>query len=265
MTVCPGAIRVGCSGWQYDDWRASVYGGTPRREWFARYTRLFDTVELNSTFYRLPSESTVDRWAAAAPAGFLYAVKLGAFGTHRKKLRDARTWLPRHVARVERLGAGLGPTLVQLPPHWRRDPARLDDFLSVAPRTLRWAVELRDPSWLHDDVFAVLADHDAALCLHDLLPDHPWLLTAGWTYVRFHGPRAREAPYRDRYTGRRLRPVADRLAAWRDAGIDVYAYFNNDTGGAAVSDAFWLRGRLAPQGATRPGSGGSISPRHRSR
>ena len=240
-----GAIRVGCAGWQYDEWRSVVYADTPPCEWFARYSRLFDTVELNSTFYRLPSESTVDRWAAAAPAGFLYAVKLGAFGTHRKKLRDARTWLPRHVACVERLGAALGPTLVQLPPHWRRDPGRLDEFLTVAPCTLRWAVELRDPSWLHDDVFAVLARHDAALCLHDLLPAHPWLLTAGWTYVRFHGPRAREHPYRDRYTGRRLRPIAARLAEWRDAGIDVFAYFNNDIGGAAVQDALWLRGRLS--------------------
>jgi uncharacterized protein YecE (DUF72 family) len=110
---------------------------------------------------------------------------------------------------------------------------------------LRWTVEVRDPSWLHDDVFTVLARHGAALCLHDLLADHPWERTADWTYLRFHGPRAVETKYRGRYTGRRLRPIAERLAAWRDEGTDIYAYFNNDYDGHAVVDALWLRQRLA--------------------
>ena len=160
------------------------------------------------------------------------------------KLRDARSWLPRHLERVERLGPHLGPNLVQLPPRWKRNPARLDEMLEVCPRHLRWAVELRDPTWLHDDVFEVLARHGAALCLHDLLAEHPWERTASWTYVRFHGPRALEEKYRGRYTGRRLRRVAERLAAWRAEGTDVYAYFNNDYDGHAVIDALWLRNRL---------------------
>jgi uncharacterized protein YecE (DUF72 family) len=179
-------------------------------------------------------------------------VKLGQFGSHRMKLRDAERWLPNHLDRVERLGAALGPNLVQLPPRWRRDPERLDAFLATAaataPSTMRWAVEVRDRSWLHDDVYAVLARHGAALCVHDLLPDHPWIRTAPWTYVRFHGPRALEEAYHGRYGGRRLWRVADRLAAWLDDG-DVYAYFNNDYEGHAVADATWLRDRLARQRA----------------
>ncbi len=113
-------------------------------------------------------------------------------------------------------------------------------------RHLRWAVELRDPSWLHDDVFAALARHGAALCIHDLLVHHPWERTTDWAYLRFHGPRALDEPYHGRYTGRRLWRVADRLAEWLDTGDDVYAYFNNDWYGNAVADARWLQNRLQP-------------------
>ena len=236
---------MGCSGWQYKDWRGLVYPKElPQRRWFEYYTSLFDTVELNTTFYRLPAATTVEAWAAQTPPGFTYAAKLGQFGSHRMKLRDAARWLPNHLDRLERLGAALGPTLVQLPPRWRQNAARLDEFLSVAPKRLRWAVELRDPTWVSEEVFDVLRSHGAALCIHDLLPDHPWERTAGWTYVRFHGPDALRRKYWGKYGPRRLRPIADRLCQWLDEGTDVYAYFNNDYEGFAVEDATWLRDRL---------------------
>lgn len=120
------------------------------------------------------------------------------------------------------------------------------------PKRLRWAVELREPSWLHDEVFEVLRRHGAALCLHDLLPDHPWLLTTDWTYARFHGPNALEQKYTGRYGGRGLRRAASRLSAWLEEGCDVYAYFNNDFEGHAVEDAKWLRHRLAPSSERPP-------------
>lgn len=237
--------RVGCSGWEYRDWRGLVYpAGLPVRRWFGHYAQRFDTVELNATFYRLPLPATVQGWADQAPPGFSYAVKVGQLASHRRKLRLPETWLGNHLDRVRRLGPALGPNLVQLPPRWRRDVARLEAFLALAPTDLRWAVEVRDPSWLHDDVFETLARHGAALCLHDLLPDHPWVRTTDWTYVRFHGPDAVHQPYAGRYTGRRLWRVADRLAAWLEEGVDVCAYFNNDIGADAVADAAWLRDRL---------------------
>lgn len=241
----PGVARVGCSGWVYRDWRGVVYPEKlPQRRWFEHYASLFDTVEINNTFYRLPPVPMVEGWQAQAPAGFVYALKLGQFGSHRMKLRDAASWLPNHLDRAERLGASLGPTLVQLPPRWKRNAERLDEFLSVAPKHLRWAVELRDPSWLHDDVYEVLRRHQAALCLHDLLADHPWIRTADWTYVRFHGPNALEQKYLGLYGPERLAPVAERLHEWMDQGCDVYAYFNNDHHGYAVQDAATLTGML---------------------
>ena len=236
---------VGCSGWMYKEWRGIVYPKElPSTRWFQHYATLFDTVELNNTFYRLPPESTVEGWAAQAPPGFTYALKLGAFGSHRMKLRDAASWLPNHLDRVQRLGPTAGPTLVQLPPRWRRNVERLDEFLTVAPKTVRWAVELREESWVHDDVFALLRRHGAALCIHDMLPNHPWELTTDWTYLRFHGPDALTRKYWGRYGGRRLWRTADRLATCLDEGRDVYAYFNNDWHGHAVEDARWLRDRL---------------------
>jgi uncharacterized protein YecE (DUF72 family) len=233
----------------YDDWRGVVYpADIPKRSWFEHYASLFDTVELNSTFYRLPTPAAFDRWAAQAPAGFVYSLKLGAFGSHRMKLRDAVSWLPNHVERARRLGDALGPTVVQLPPRWRRDTGRLDEFLSVAPRGMRWSVELREPSWLHDDVFDVLRKHRAALCIHDLLPDHPWILTTDWVYVRFHGPAATTVKYHGRYGARRLAEPSRKLESVLEEGCDVFAYFNNDYEGHAVADARWLAKRLARAG-----------------
>ncbi|QYG91474.1 DUF72 domain-containing protein [Iamia sp. SCSIO 61187] len=244
-----GRARVGCSGWDYKPWSGPFYpAGLPARLRFSHYAEQFDTVELNATFYRLPAVSTVEGWRDQAPPGFCYAVKVSQFATHRRKLREPATWVPNHLDRVEHLGAHLGPNLLQLPPRWRRDTARLDEALAALPRRLRWAVELRDPDWVHDDTFACLARHDVALCIHDLIADHPWVTTTDWTYVRFHGPDARRAPYAGRYTGRRLWRVAERLGEWQDGGCDVFAYFNNDQGAHAPVDAAWLRDRLADGG-----------------
>jgi uncharacterized protein YecE (DUF72 family) len=236
------AVRVGCSGWSYRHWIGPFYPpDVPARQRFAHYAGHFDTVELNTTFYRLPTAAAVQGWADAAPPGFVYALKLGAFGSHRMKLRDAASWLPNHLDRAQRLGASLGPTVVQLPPRWRRDTARLDEFLHVAGATpLRWAVELREPSWVHDEVFTVLQRHRAALVLLDM----PWECTTDWTYLRFHGPDAVARPYQGAYGRRRLERCARRLRPWVGEGRDLYAYFNNDDAAHAVRDACTLRGLL---------------------
>ena len=187
----PGTPRSAAPGWVYPDWRGVVYpGSSPQRCWFEHYAARFDTVEINNTFYRLPTAAAVEGWAAQAPPGFVYAVKLGGFGSHRMKLRDAESWLPNHLDRVDRLGRAprSEPRAAAAPLEARRRPTRRVPRRSPRQR-IRWAVELREPSWLHDDTFDVLARHGAALCIHDLLPSHPWERTAAdWAYVRFHGP-----------------------------------------------------------------------------
>ncbi len=245
-----GQEYVGCSGWSYKHWRGTVYDpGLKTTEWFAAYASLFTTVEVNNTFYRLPGAATFTAWQAQAPRGFVFALKVNQFGTHRLKLREPARWLPTYVERALLLGNALGPNLVQLPPHWGRDRDRLEEFLQFAASGrfgagLRWAVEFRDPSWLHEEIFEVLRRHNAALCAHDLLPDHPWLLTADWAYSRFHGPGGLTGKYEGEYGPERLAEPARVLGSWQDQGCDVYAYFNNDAGGASVRDARWLKERL---------------------
>ncbi len=237
--------RIGCSGWSYKDWRGPVYPEkAPSRTWFGHYAAQLDTVELNNTFYRLPTPEKVDGWREQAPPGFLYAAKVGQFCTHRKKLKDPEIWLPRHLDRIRRLGDHLGPNLFQLPPSWGRDVPRLEAVLAQLPDDIRWAVELRDPSWLHDEVFDALARHGVALCLHGLLADHPQRLTTDWTYLRYHGTDPLNAPYQGRYGPDRLAADAEHLATWLDEGVDVYAYFNNDWWGNAFFDALDLRAKL---------------------
>ncbi|MFQ5515579.1 MAG: DUF72 domain-containing protein [Myxococcota bacterium] len=237
-----GVLRVGTSGWHYDHWRGVLYPhDLPRARWFECYTRHFGCVEIDNTFYRLPSVETFESWRDRAPRGFRYALKFSRYGTHLRKLKDPAGSLGHFLAGAERLGARLGPILVQLPPRWRADPERLDAFLAAAPRRHRWAVELRDPSWLSDAVFDVLRAHRAALVLHDLLPRHPRVRTADWIYLRYHGTAGL---YSGGYGPRQLAGEARRIAAWLEHGIDVWAFFNNDQAGHAVHDATALRERV---------------------
>ena len=233
-------LRIGCSGWSYGGWRGNVYAGVPARRWFETYTTWFDTVELNTTFYRLPRPETVEAWAAAAPPGFEYEVKLAGFVTHRRKLLDPERSWELHADRARRLGSALGVTHVQLPPRWRLDLPRLEAFLAAAPADLSLALELREPSWFDDRVYELLAQRDVALCLHDMIPDHPFVVTASHAYVRCHGPKAPARPYVGRYPPARRRVLADLVTALAERCSTVRCYFNNDTDAAAVADARWL-------------------------
>lgn len=236
-----GRLRVGCSGYDYPEWDGAFYpeGASPDDR-FRCYAEQFDTVEVNATFYGLPDPSTVAAWRRRAPEGFTYAVKLSQYGTHRKKLKDPDQWLARFIEAVGGLGPTLGPVLCQLPPRWRANPERLEEFLAAARGDLRWAVEVRDPSWLTDAVYEVLERHGAALVIHDLIPDHPRVVTADWMYLRLHGPDP-DHPYRGSYPHQRLSGLARRVVRHLDEGRDVYVYLNNDVGAAAPGDAERLR------------------------
>ncbi len=241
-----GRILVGTSGYQYRHWRGVLY---PQRlamaQWLPWYARWFDTVEMNATFYRLPSGRAVDGWRDRTPERFSFAVKGSRYLTHMKRLLDSGPGLERFFDPVLRFGAKLGPVLWQLPPQMKPDPARLDAFLARLPPRVRHAVEFRGEAWYADEVCDVLERHGAAFCEHDQVKRRPPRHTSGWRYLRFHGTTGR---YAGRYGAAALGPFAEDLLAWRRRG-DAYVYFNNDVGGHAVRDALDL---LALLGEERP-------------
>ncbi|MCF3181767.1 DUF72 domain-containing protein [Streptomyces polychromogenes] len=232
-------VHVGTSGWQYEDWRGPFYpDGLPKRLWLEEYARRFATVENNNAFYRLPETGTFASWRERTPEGFVMAVKASRYLTHVKRLHDPEEPVHRLLEHAAGLGPRLGPVLLQLPPNLRADPAALDACLDCFPRTVRVAVEPRHPSWWDEEprLRAVLEGHGSALCWADRWsrPVTPLWRTASWGYVRLHAGAASPPP---RYGRQALDSWARRVAdGWPD-GEDVYVYFNNDQGGAAVADA----------------------------
>jgi uncharacterized protein YecE (DUF72 family) len=236
-------LRVGCSGWSYAHWRGVVYErGLGEGRWLEHYATLFDTVEVNATFYRLPRRQTVAGWAERTPSGFVFAVKASRYLTHVKRLTDMERGVERLMACVEPLDeAGkLGPVLWQLPETFHRDDDRLAGAIGTLPPG-RHAFEFRHPSWFVPEVEGLLREHDVAL----VVGDHPARrfqtrsVTAGFTFVRFHHGRGKDG----RYTGRQLDEYADWLREVR-ARADVYAYFNNDWQGFSVENAIELLERV---------------------
>ena len=238
-------VRIGCSGWNYRDWRERVYpAGMPARLWLQHYATLFDTVEVNSTFYRLPSRDAVANWAAQTPPGFLFAIKASRYLTHIKRLANLGQGVKLFYERIEPLiDAGkLGPVLWQLPGNFRCDLERLGAALEQLPPG-RHCFEFRHPSWFSADVYALLRRHAAALVIGDT-PERPFQtheMTADWTFVRFHhGTRGR----RGNYSAAELEEWSRRLSAWRRR-LEVFAYFNNDWEGFAVQNALALKRALS--------------------
>jgi uncharacterized protein YecE (DUF72 family) len=235
--------RVGCSGWQYKHWKGDFYPeALPSPRWFQHYASVFDTVELNNSFYRLPQKQTMRSWRLQAPMGFLYAVKASRYLTHMRKLKDPADPLALLFDRARDLGAHLGPVLYQLPPRWKPDLIRLQEFLHAIPRDVRQTIEFRDAAWYTDRTFELLAQHGVALCLHDMTGSAtPRMVVGPFVYVRFHGASAR-------YSGSYSEGQLDDWAEWLDrqiaGGLDVYAYFNNDVGGHAPRNALTLRNAL---------------------
>ena len=239
------AVRVGCSGWNYSHWRNGVFypPRCPARLWLEYYARHFDTVEVNATFYRLPTVKAVSGWVEQTPDDFLFAVKASRYLTHIKRLTDLGRGVERFYASIQPLveSPKLGPVLWQLPATFRRDDERLAAALERLPPG-RHCFEFRHESWFAPDVYGLLRERGVALVIGDH-PERPFQsheLTADWTFVRFHyGSRGRNGNYSER----ELEEWERRLAAWR-THADVYAYFNNDWAGYAIRNALWLKQRL---------------------
>jgi uncharacterized protein YecE (DUF72 family) len=238
-------VRVGCSGWAYDDWRGDFYpAAEPRRRWLELYAERFDTVEVNNTFYRLPKIDAVASWVKQTPHGFTFAVKASRYLTHIRRLTDTTDGVKRFYERIEPLQSAdrLGPVLWQLPENFHRDDQRLETWLNALPAG-RHTIEFRHPSWFAPAVLRALRERGVALTVgdHPQRPFQSHTATASWRFVRFHyGARGRTG----NYSQRELDTWARRIAQWRRQ-TEVYAYFNNDWSGFAPANAAELKRRLS--------------------
>lgn len=237
------SVHIGTSGWSYVHWKGPFYpADLPNRALLERYAEHFDTAEINSSFYRLPGENTLEGWRATVPRGFEFAVKASRYITHQKKLKDPDSSTPKLFERIAKLGSTLGPVLFQLPPRWSFNERRLAEFLDALPQSQRYAFEFRDERWINDRSLTLLAEHGAAFCIYEL--DGfvaPAEVTAEFVYLRLHGPKG---PYEGSYDTRTLRRWAHTIMQWRDAGLSVYCYFDNDENGYAPLNASTLKSLL---------------------
>ena len=236
-------FRVGTSGWSYDHWRKLFYPEKlPAKARLDHYSRSFDTVEVNASFYHLPAENTFRKWKETVPNEFVFAVKASRYITHLKRLAEPEESLELFLSRARLLGRKLGPVLFQLPPNWQVNPERLERFLRLLPRTRRFAFEFRDPSWFTNEVEALLRERAVAFCIFHMVElDCPVWVTAPFVYLRFHGSAEK---YRGSYSPRELGRWVKRIRGWLEEGLDVYAYFNNDAYGHAVTNGLDLMKRV---------------------
>jgi uncharacterized protein YecE (DUF72 family) len=246
-------IWIGTSGWTYASWKGPFYpDDLPSRRYLEFYAHEFPTTEVNYSFYHLPRPQTYAKWAGQVPDEFLFSVKASRLITHTKRLLDVPEAWRTFVGNALTLGNHLGPILLQFPPSFRKDGDRLSEFLEMAQAAstahshLRLVFEFRHESWFTDEIYRLLKRHGAALCIADS-PRYPRkdILTAGWTYVRFHG---RNELFASSYTKNELAKEAGQLTRSQREGIEVFVYFNNDARGYAVKNARLLKELLEESG-----------------
>jgi uncharacterized protein YecE (DUF72 family) len=227
---------IGTSGWHYDHWRERFYPPEVKKpNWLSFYSRHFSSVELNNSFYRLPSESAFVNWRDSSPEGFVFAVKVSRFITHIKKLRNAAQPLETFLERARFLGDKLGPLLYQLPPNMKRNDEVLESFLSLLPKGLRHVFEFRNESWLSEEVFHILRRYHVGFCVYDMPTlTTPLVATSDFVYIRFHGSTLM---YGGCYSDEELEGWARRITRLGAEVRAVYIYFNNDAEAFAVRNA----------------------------
>lgn len=248
-----GSVRIGTSGWVYKEWAGHFYPkGWPRKNEFSDYVRHFPTVEINATFYRLPTKKMVQGWRERSPDGFVFAVKGSRYLTHIRRLRDTGAGLRKYFARLKPLGDRAGPILWQLPPTFPKNPEnflRLTRFLKKLPPQYRHAVEFRHPSWMDEETIALLRAHRAAnVWISSLRMPADHAITADFVYLRFHGLKG--GAYHD-YTNDELAPWARQLARAAARGLPAHVYFNNDLNTRAPLNAEALM-KMLGRHAARP-------------
>jgi uncharacterized protein YecE (DUF72 family) len=233
-----GKLHVGTSGYSYKEWKGNFY---PEKiasgEMLPFYAKQFSTVEINHSFYRMPTETALLNWAKSVPQGFRFALKANQQITHIQKLRGCESTLKRflEVASILNDGDHLGPILVQLPPTFEFDRPLLEDFLALRPPAFNFAFEVRHPSWYTEETYAVLRERQTALCLSETEKQTPPdVLTSNFTYARLR---------LENYSAQQLAAWKKRFDAWLAQGVDVYVYCKHEDSGKAPAYARQLLGQ----------------------
>lgn len=231
-----GTIFIGTSGWSYKHWKGNFYPAEIKdQQEFDFYQTHFHSVEINSSFYHLPKTETFAGWRKKSQKNFIFSVKASRYITHMKKLKNEEGALENFLEQASQLKSKLGPILFQLPPGWKFNQERLEEFLRQLPKKNRYAFELRNHSWFNETTYDLLSRYNCALCIYDL--EHflsPIKITAHFVYIRFHGPASK---YAGKYSKQFLKSWAKKLLKWKDEGLDVYVYFDNDQNGYAAFNA----------------------------
>jgi uncharacterized protein YecE (DUF72 family) len=229
---------IGTSGWHYNHWIGPFYPLESKpKDFLGIYIQHFDTVELNNPFYHLPKPEVFRGWRKQTPKGFIFSVKASRYITHVKKLKDAKESIEYFLKSARNLKEKLGPILFQLPPNWQSNPERLEEFLKVLPKGLRYTFELRNPTWFNEEIYKLLREYNIALCMYDFNGRLSVKeITADFVYIRFHGPGGK---YRGKYDQKFLTQWAKDMKSWKVKA--VYCYFDNDDSGFAVENASELK------------------------
>jgi uncharacterized protein YecE (DUF72 family) len=234
-------FHVGTSGWSYRHWAGLFYPDHIRQEKYLEYYQTrFGCVELNSSFYHLPRESTILGWMNRTPDTFRFCPKLSRFITHQKRLADSHEALERFFNLFQEMKARMGPVLIQLPPGLKYDSSLVADFFDILRehyQTFQFAMEIRHRSWIQEDFFRQLSQQGISFVIADSGQRFPYheVVTAPFVYLRFHGPAKL---YASDYHESELYSYAEKIIRWLEDGLDIWAFFNNDFGGYAVNNAF---------------------------
>ncbi|SHJ13220.1 Uncharacterized conserved protein YecE, DUF72 family [Desulfatibacillum alkenivorans DSM 16219] len=231
-------LLIGTSGWTYDSWKGAFYPEKlAKAKWLPYYCTLFNTVEVNATFYRTLKGSTYEKWRETTPEGFTWAVKASRYITHVKRLKTPEETVPRFLESASILGEKLGPILLQLPPTLAYEKEIARDFFQFLPKEFRFTLETRHDSWLDDGLFALLEEHNIAWCVSDTAGKHACVeaATADFVYLRLHGS---QEIYKSSYTDEELEHWAELVTGW---SRDAYIYFDNTMTDAAARNALRLK------------------------
>ena len=237
-------LFIGTSGYSYDDWVDEFYpldiASNQRLNYYAEH---FNTVEINNSFYNLPTKKTFQNWSDSVGGDFVFAIKANRYITHMKNLMVNREPIDRLLERTQPLGSKLGPILFQLPPQWNVNIERLREFIQVLPGNYQFVFEFRNGSWYTEEIYNILKEDNLGFCIHDHQDaSSPEMVTADFAYFRFHGP---DGYYQSKYSDEELENYKLRIMNYLEEGLSVYCYFNNDFQGFAIDNAKKLKSLLS--------------------